>query len=65
VGAAGQEGGTLTFKDLMFAWEKLEAAIGDHMAGFVVEDLDGNRYPVYETIRVEQSYHNGAVTYKQ
>ena len=53
VDTAMQEGGTLTFRDHMFIWETLDAAVGDYVIGFVVEDLDGNRYPVYETISVE------------
>ena len=28
-------------------------AIDNYVVGFVVEDLDGNQYPVYETITVE------------
>ncbi len=51
--AAMQEGGTLTFSDQMFTWETLDAAAGNYVVGFIVEDLDGNRYPVYETLRVE------------
>jgi len=38
-----QDGGTLTFGKQMFTWKTLDAAIGDYMVGFVVEDLDGNR----------------------
>ena len=53
VDAAMQKGGTLTFRDRMFFWETLDAAIGDYVVGFVVEDLDGNQYPIYKTIRVE------------
>ena len=37
----------------MFVWETLDAAVGEYVVGFVVEDLDGNQYPVYETITVE------------
>ena len=51
--ATTQEGDTLTFGDQMFAWEKLYAAPGDYIVGFIVEDLDGNAYEVYERIRVE------------
>ena len=38
-----QEGETLTFGDKMFIWETLDAAAGQYLVGFVVEDLDGNR----------------------
>jgi hypothetical protein len=48
-----QEGGTLTFRDQMFAWEELYAAPGNYIVGFIVEDLDGNAHEVYERIRVE------------
>jgi hypothetical protein len=42
VRSARQEGGTLTFRDQMFAWEDLDAAVVDYVVGFVVEDLDGS-----------------------
>jgi hypothetical protein len=48
-----QEGGTLTFGDRMFAWQDLDAAAGQYIVGFVVEDLDGNAYASYAAIRVE------------
>jgi hypothetical protein len=50
---ARQEGGTLTFGDQMFAWEELDAAVGDYVVGFIVEDLDGNTYEAYATVAVE------------
>lgn len=37
-----QEGGTLTFGRQPLTWKTLDAAPGDYMVGFVVEDLDGN-----------------------
>ncbi|MCA9968812.1 MAG: hypothetical protein KC425_01290, partial [Anaerolineales bacterium] len=49
---ATQEGGTLTFGDQPFVWETLDAAAGTYVIGFIVSDLDGNRYPVYETVTV-------------
>lgn len=48
-----QQGGTLTFGDQMFTWQDLDAAQGDYIVGFVVEDLDGNAYESYAAIRVE------------
>ena len=48
-----QEGGTLTFGDQMFAWEELDAAVGEYIIGFIVEDLDGNSIEVFETVTVE------------
>jgi hypothetical protein len=48
-----QQGGTLTFGDQMFTWEELYAAPGEYIVGFIVEDLDGNTYEVYESVTVE------------
>jgi hypothetical protein len=50
---ARQEGGTLTFGDQMFTWEELDAAVGEYVVGFIVEDLDGNAYEAYTTVTVE------------
>jgi len=50
---ATQEGGTLTFGDQMFAWEDLDAAPGDYIVGFAVEDLDGNAVEVYQRVQVQ------------
>jgi Clostripain family len=50
---ATQEGGTLTFGDQMFAWKELDAAAGEYVVGFVVQDLDGNAYQAYERVTVE------------
>lgn len=48
-----QAGGALTFGDQMFAWEELDAAPGEYIVGFIVEDLDGNTYEAYERVAVE------------
>jgi hypothetical protein len=48
-----QAGGTLTFGDQMFSWEELDAAPGEYLVGFIVEDLDGNASEVYDQVRVE------------
>ena len=48
-----QEGGTLTFGDQMFTWKDLDAAPGQYVVGFIVEDLDGNTFQAYEQIVVE------------
>jgi hypothetical protein len=50
---ATQEGGTLTFGSQMFSWEELDAAPGDYVLGFIVQDLDGNSYEQYATLEVE------------
>ena len=48
-----QDGQTLTFGGQMFAWETLDAPVGDYVVGFIAEDLDGNAYEVYANVRVE------------
>lgn len=48
-----QPGGSLTFRDQPFTWLELDAAAGDYIVGFIVEDLDGQTYPVYETVTVQ------------
>jgi hypothetical protein len=53
VAVTTQEGGTLTFGDQMFTWEELDAAPGEYIVGFIIEDLDGNTYQVYERVAVE------------
>ena len=50
---AKQEGGTLTFGDQMFTWETLDAAAGQYIVGFIIEDLDGNSYEAFTQVRVE------------
>lgn len=40
----------LTFGDQPFRWKDLDAAAGDYVAGFVVEDLDGKPQPVFEHV---------------
>ena len=47
-----ENGETLTFGDQMFTWETLDAAAGNYVVGFIVEDLDGNTYPVYANVTV-------------
>lgn len=51
--ATTQEGGSLTFGEQMFTWVALYPARGDYIIGLLVEDMDGNTYPVYTQIRVE------------
>ena len=50
---ATQEGGTLIFGDQMFTWEELDAAPGEYIVGFIVEDLDGNAQEAYARVTVE------------
>ena len=51
-GIATQEGGTVAFGEQPLAWADLDAAPGQYIIGFIVQDLDGNSYPVYEKVTV-------------
>ena len=51
-GTSSEEGKTLTFGEEMFTIETLDAAAGEYVVGFVVEDLDGNRQQAFSTISV-------------
>lgn len=53
IDVATQEGGTLTFSEQNFVWVDLNAAPGRYTVGFIIEDLDGNRFEVYSPITVE------------
>lgn len=53
VQAASQQGGTLTFGNQMFEWLELDAAVGDYVVGFIVEDMDGNTTAAYQRVAVE------------
>jgi hypothetical protein len=48
-----ENGETLTFGADPFTWEQLYAAQGEYVVGFIIEDLDGNQYPVYTQITVQ------------
>ena len=52
VSRALQQGATLTFGAQMFTWETQDAAAGEYVVGFVVEDLDGNREEAFTLITV-------------
>jgi hypothetical protein len=47
-----QEGDILTFGDSMFTWEVMDAAAGQYVVGFIVEDLDGNSQVVFQAVTV-------------
>jgi hypothetical protein len=47
-----QEGTTLTFGDQAFQWKELDAAVGEYIVGFIIEDLDGNANEVYAKVNV-------------
>lgn len=48
-----QDGGTLTFGNDTFYWIDLDAAAGEYIVGFIVEDLDGNKTETFKPITVE------------
>jgi hypothetical protein len=48
-----QVGETLTFGTQPFTWKDLDAAAGDYIVGFTVEDLDGNPTRVFAPITVQ------------
>ncbi|MGB8983365.1 MAG: clostripain-related cysteine peptidase [Anaerolineales bacterium] len=48
-----ENGETLIFGANPFVWEQLYAAAGEYLVGFIIEDLDGNQYPVYTQITVQ------------
>lgn len=52
VSRALQQGATPTFYRQMFTWETLDAAAGEYVVGFIVEDLDGNREEVFTLVTV-------------
>ena len=48
-----EAGETLTFGDQPFIWQEQFAPVGSYVVGFIIEDLDGNRTPVYTQIDVQ------------
>lgn len=50
---AYENGETLVFGTDPIVWEQLFAAEGEYVVGFIIEDLDGNQYPVYTQITVQ------------
>jgi hypothetical protein len=48
-----EEGDTLRFLGQPIRWEELDAAAGEYVVGFIIEDLDGNQTQVFTTVRVE------------
>jgi hypothetical protein len=53
VGEAVEAGATLTFGSQPFTWLEQDAAAGQYVVGFIVEDLDGNDTHVFTQITVE------------
>jgi len=52
VNVASEPGGTITFGDQPLMWTELDPPPGQYQIGFIVEDLDGNRTPVFATVTV-------------
>ncbi len=50
---AYEQGETLTFGSAPLRWEELNAAAGQYVIGFIVEDLDGNEIASYAQVVVE------------
>lgn len=48
-----EEGGTITFGDQPITWEELDAAPGQYMVGFIVQDLDGNSFESFANVTVQ------------
>ena len=49
---AYETGETITFGSEPITWETLDAAAGEYVVGFIIEDLDGKQYPVTTQIEV-------------
>ena len=50
---ATQQGGVLTFGDKPFTWKEQNAAPGDYVIGFIVQDLDGHKTEAYASVKVQ------------
>jgi hypothetical protein len=50
---ATEAGDTLTFGDQPFTWIEQDAAAGQYVIGFIVQDLDGNKTEVYDQVVVQ------------
>lgn len=48
-----EEDQTVTFHDQPLTWTELDATAGKYAVGFIIEDIDGNSYPAYTTVRVQ------------
>lgn len=53
VATAWQEGETIAFGETPVRWVELDAAVGEYVVGFIVEDLDGNQRQVFTQVEVE------------
>jgi hypothetical protein len=53
IGVTPVEGESFTFGSDPIEWQEQYAAPGQYIVGFIIEDLDGNTYPVYTQVTVE------------
>ena len=53
VDITSEPGTTLTFGEDPFLWTELDAAAGEYVVGFIVEDLDGGAVESYTQVTVE------------
>jgi len=53
VGETQELAKTVTFGEQPLTWVDMDAAAGEYIIGFIVEDMDGNSYPAYATVTVE------------
>ena len=51
-GVATELGDSVALGNQQLAWIDLDAASGSYVVGFLIEDLDGNVYPVYKEVTV-------------
>ena len=54
VDITSEPGETLTFGEDGLLWTELDAAAGEYVVGFIVEDLDGNAVESYAQVTVEE-----------
>jgi hypothetical protein len=53
VNTAWEPGETITLGETPVRWVELDAAAGEYVVGFIVEDLDGNQRQVFTPVTVE------------
>jgi hypothetical protein len=47
------EGQTVTFRDQPLTWTDLDVTAGEYVVGFIIEDIEGDSYPMYATVQVQ------------
>lgn len=59
-----RDGGTLTFNAAPFTIEQIPAPAGSYVVGYIAEDLDGNRFPAFENLFVENDQASQVAGFK-